>query len=541
MTANTDTGGTLDSAWRPTRTATAVTVLVTAAMTALVATLLDIVVALGFAWLSAISLGGAAWFATRFRWQLIGTYLAGLLLAPLGLGVTVGLAYTGLTLAGSLFPQPTTAQSAAAILSMLAQLFVVAGVTVAVIGAVGTAVDVLSQSSLGSVWSVGYRTASVPLLAAGGLAASAVLGNVELASLNQTVAQTVQSTLDTTTSVVLSPGASSPHLTSLSGLLVIAALGVNRALDVLPLTELLGPQRASMIRTLRRHTLRAAYLGIIGVLVGVCTDFLIPVRVFRTELGPTAYQTLGSATVLTPVRMAFVVATGVSLAAIIVSWLLKRIAASSPSTATTDVGSLASGITIAAAALPLHNEVVWRVQSFIVTNLPDTMTGTYQRLSESVIAYYGTLTLALAGTAAVAVITVCLIVVLRMGVWLRMLPKQATGPALAGTGLFIATAFAGTQSLPPLVFLAGILASFLAWDAGRFGRTLGTEIGRRAHTRNAEATHLSATLIIGVAAVALALLVLNQATELTAINPTSVQAATAGIAGSLFLLVFAAR
>ncbi|WP_232700650.1 DUF7519 family protein [Halobacterium wangiae] len=502
---------------------------------------LDLTLALGSAWVTALSLGGAIWFATTLRWKLVGRFIAGLLVGLFGLGTTVALIYTGVTLAGSLFPQPTAAQSATAILAMAAQLFVVFGVTIAVVGAVSTVGGLIDRSALQFLWGVTLQSAVPSSVGAAVLTAVAIVGKVQLQSLNQTVESTVRTGIHEAVSMLLSPATSHPNLTSLAGLVLVTMWLLNRVIRTLPLAELLGPHRVEPLQTAQQSISYVLFASAVGILVGLCTDYLIPGATIRQELSPSAYRLLVDVTAFEAIRVVLLGLSVLGLLLIIVTTTVKWVATTSPGNATTRFAPLGSGVAIGGIALVLHGQLVWSAQDFVARNLPRTVSGTYQRLSEGVIQYYGTLTLTLAVFALLLVVAASVVLLLRVSIWTRIIPNTTTGPALAGSGLFLATAFGGTQSLPPTFVFVGILGSFVVWDAGRFAWTLGREIGRQAPTHKVEAVHVSGTLLVGGIAAVLATTTLTYATEVTIINPSTVQVAAVGVAGSLFLLVFASR
>jgi hypothetical protein len=542
MSSTPDPDAAVDARTRqPTRAATAITVVVTVALTAAVAVTLELTPALALAWVAALSLGGALYAAGPFPWTTLGRFFAGVLAVPLGLGALAGVAYTGLTLTGRLFPQPNIAESAVAMLAVAAQLGVVVGVTVAVVGAVATLGGLLDRDTLRSLSAVVYWAAVPPVVGAGALAVGSLVANARLGGIDRTVGSVTRRGSQQALDALVYPAPGSPSLASLAGLLFVAAVAANVTVRALPVEELLGPHRAAATDRVRNATAWTANVATLAILAGICTDFLVPPRVFREELGPSVYDGLATATAVPAVRAALLGLAAACLAMALAATAVKRLAAASTDAATRQVAPLASGGAVAASALFYHDRAVWRAQAFVVENLPPAFAGNYQRVAGSVIEFYGTLTLTLAALAVLFVVAAAAVLALRFGTWTRFLPTTATGPALTGGGLFVAAAFGGTQSLPPALFFAGVLGAFLAWDAGRFADTLGREIGRRAHTRHAETVHVATTLVVGLAAIALAVLTLTYATDITVIDPGSVRAAAAGVAGSLFLLVYAVR
>lgn len=78
--------------------------------------------------------------------------------------------------------------------------------------------------------------------------------------------------------------------------------------------------------------------------------------------------------------------------------------------------------------------------------------------------------------------------------------------ATAGAGLvFAAVLLAGvTRVADRFALLAGTVGVVAAWDAARYAATLGQQVGRTATTYRAETVHVTATLLVGAAFVALA-------------------------------------
>lgn len=98
------------------------------------------------------------------------------------------------------------------------------------------------------------------------------------------------------------------------------------------------------------------------------------------------------------------------------------------------------------------------------------------------------------------------IVLIGMGIGLAavqfgVLPDRASGPALAGAGLVVATIGASTASVPaPLVF-ACAAGALLVWDASSFGLGVTAELGHLPETRRLELFHGVLSVALGVVAV----------------------------------------
>jgi hypothetical protein len=71
----------------------------------------------------------------------------------------------------------------------------------------------------------------------------------------------------------------------------------------------------------------------------------------------------------------------------------------------------------------------------------------------------------------------------------------------AGAVVLVAgVAAAGLAGAPTLALVGATLCSLLAWDAGRYGITVGEQLGREASTTRLELAHVTATAAVGTAA-----------------------------------------
>lgn len=118
---------------------------------------------------------------------------------------------------------------------------------------------------------------------------------------------------------------------------------------------------------------------------------------------------------------------------------------------------------------------------------------------------------------------------------LGVLPARAAGPALAGAGLVVATAGAGSAGLPGPVVFACAAGALVVWDVSSFGLGVTAELGHIPETRRLELSH-------GVLGVGLGVVAVLAATGLDALR-TAVgsadgvtAAAVAAVVGVLFLL-----
>ncbi|QLH81135.1 DUF7519 family protein [Halosimplex pelagicum] len=80
---------------------------------------------------------------------------------------------------------------------------------------------------------------------------------------------------------------------------------------------------------------------------------------------------------------------------------------------------------------------------------------------------------------------------------LRGRRRRVTAGAVA---LVAGVASAGLAGAPVLPLVGATLCSLLAWDAGRYGITVGEQLGRGASTTRLELAHVAATAAVGTAA-----------------------------------------
>jgi hypothetical protein len=78
------------------------------------------------------------------------------------------------------------------------------------------------------------------------------------------------------------------------------------------------------------------------------------------------------------------------------------------------------------------------------------------------------------------------------------------GYAVGATLVFVAALAAAGAGATPVAAFVGVAAALLVWDVGRHTTVLRTQLGRRVATREAEITHATASVLVGVLAVGVA-------------------------------------
>ncbi len=418
---------------------------------------------------------------------------ASLLVVPGGGAVAVALVLTAVSIGGTVFPIPDASLVSLSVLLIVGHVGVVFGTTTAALG-VGLGVSgALGGRSLRRFGQIGLTTAVGPTLLAGALTVRALgtgetpAGAAELASL----------AVDPT----------GPGLAAWSFLLAAAAAaaGARAALAASPIRELIDGRVAVGSEIGRRLDRVEAVLGVGAVgaaaaaaVVGALELALSPDAI-SDLIGPGSYAVLSGITTAGGLRRLLfgVAAGGVIVAGL--GWLGRGAVRAWDRS----VGPLLVGAVIAVATVAVANPVYMAVVDEAVGRLPGPIQPRWRETAERSAAIYGEVTLVLwliVGLIAVAVGTsLALRGVGRLG-YLR---TEAAGYALAGGGLFLAAAFAGTIAAPAWLVVAGVLASLIVWDLGRFGTELRSE-ATGARTRRLELLHAGATIGVGLVGAGLA-------------------------------------
>jgi len=423
---------------------------------------------------------------------------ASLLVVPGGGAVAVALVLTAVSIGGTVFPIPDASLVSLSVLLIVGHVGVVLGTTTAALG-VGLGVSgALGGRSLRRFGRIGVTTAVGPALLAGALTVRA-LGTGE------TPAGAAELPLSELASLAVDPDG--PGLAAWSFLLAVAAAaaGVWAALAVSPIRELLDGRVAAESRAGRRldRAETALWVGTVvaaaaAAIVGALELALSPDAI-GDAIGSGPYAALSGVTTAGGLRrLLFGVAAG---GAIVAGLSLLGRGALRGSARSVVPGLVGAAIALAAAAVaePAYAAIVEET----VGRLPGPIRPRWREAAEQSAAVYGEVTLVLwliVGLTAVAVGTsLALRAVGRLG-YLR---TEAAGYALAGGGLFLAAAFAGTIAAPTWLVFAGVLASLVVWDLGRFGTELRLE-ATGARTRRLELLRAGATIGVGLVGAGLA-------------------------------------
>lgn len=313
-------------------------------------------------------------------------------------------------------------------------------------------------------------------------------------------------------------------------LVVLGHVGVVLGLTVAALGFALGIRNVARIDPLRRYTqvtFAAGSVAVVSVLglVGLAGLSGTPPGAVLAALVSTAVGTLAL------VVVAGLVGYGL--------WLLalgRGVAGrlSPPVRGGVVGGTLTTGLTAVAGPLlytGLVEETARRFPTEVAVRVRDVALGPTDQFGEAAVFVF--LSMFLLG------VTAWILFLLRFVLSDGYLSRRATGTSISSAGLFVTTAFAGTVGAPRWLVFVGVAASLVVWDAGRFGATLASEIGRGESTWGPELVHTGATASVGAVGVLVALALDSRLTG--ASGESASVLALWSVIGGLVLLTVALR
>ncbi|MFC4450184.1 DUF7519 family protein [Halorussus aquaticus] len=490
--------------WAPTRASTAVAILGTAGGAAALSSAAGVAKGAAVAVTGAVCLAAALWLLTFERWRAPATFAASLLLVPAGAGVAVGVGYESLVAVAASFPAPSPTRVSGEMLRIVGAMAVLWGCTVGAFGAAASAREVATFRSVSRCLGVVTRVAVLPVGFFLALAGHALVTNLELG-----VAGALGGLVSTATDWLLAPEPGRLHVLAFALLLAAASYASFRALRGLPTRELAGEASVGDVRVadalaeLRRNLGRFAAVTAMAVPPAFLAEVALPAEMLRDALPGAVYDLLAGLTAAPGLRTLLWWVALVSGTLAVVAALVRRSSRTSAQDLLVGYAPFAAGLAVVAGVRAVHRPVLDALVGFVVGRLEPPLSEQFGNLSENVVAFYGPETVVLGLTAGVLVLAATVIFALSVSFVLGFVSDRAAGPALAGGGLFLAAAFAGTLDAPLWVVLGGSVLALVAWDAGSFATKLGAEVGRRAETRRVELLHVLAALSLGgVAAIA---------------------------------------
>lgn len=476
--------------WRPPRAGSALAVVLVAVACWLLADALGILDSLAVAAGGAAGLAGVVWLLGRERFAAVGTLL-GVTVAPLAGGLLLaGVGYVAIAQLAGFAPQGA--------------VFVALGVALAAFGAAAIPGDSADREHI-AVAARRTVVAAVLLVAvAGGLAGDAVRREEEIEPFGGLTLPELPSLFPETLGV--------PPLGSFLLVVSLSLLALRGALTALPIAELLDDRTAGDDAVLGRFerllaVLNYASIGVVaGTLVVVARILLGPAYLELWAVLPsTAVDLVAGLVAAEPIRWlavrVLVLGAGVVAGVRIVRRLHRSELRAHAGTAALLVGV---GITLAAGWFG-HGAIVNAVLTRLEAALPGAVAEVVLEQVGSVIEYYGGEVVALGLVAVGGAVGAFTLAALRLGTLLRIVPRSHSGPALASAGLLATGGFAAALGAPIRYAIGAIVGAVVVWDLGRFGVSLGRDVGRRAPSRPVQFLRVLAAASVGAVTAALGL------------------------------------
>jgi hypothetical protein len=526
-----------DGVGRPTRTSTAITAVVTAVVVFLLLGEVDLVV-----WPAIIGSVGSAAIAVSLylvsleRVETVASVIASVLTVVVAVGLIVGTFGTVLILVGAFFPAESLAAVSIRSLLLISRAGIVVGCMLAVLGVLLGLRNVIDKPTLSSYFWLAVKTSLVPGVVGTAMVVSAYLtrGGSEPPALLATLPATISQW-------VLSPAPVRPHLATFTLLVAVGGLSVRAAVGALPVAELLADSGGGETQEEQVAQVRSALLW-----VGGGALLLTPV-VFMTELvfGPSGLRQLLGAGLYRPLvtlstapglRILLVAATLVAVPTVAAVRLLQRAVQGSVTGFVSRVGPFVGGALVTVGAITVARPVFDGLVGWVAARLPGPFAPAFSESSSLFADFFGASAIVVLLAAVLVGVTAAFVLLLRFAVFAGYLASDTAGYSLAAGGLFVATAFAGTVGASPWLVFGGLVGTFLIWDSGRYGTTLGDEIGRAAPTRDAELVHAGGTLAVGLLGTGLAYGVSTFISGGLASGSTAVVALMGVLVGIVFLV-----
>jgi hypothetical protein len=529
-----------DGAGRPTRTSTAIASLVTGVVVVVLLGEVESVLwpaVIGSAGM--VCLAGCLALVTAEGAETVTALLVSVLSVATGGGLLVGTVGTALVLVGSLFPAENAASVSVQMLTLGSRLGIVVGCLLAVLGVLLGVGNVVDDRSLSSYFWLTAKTGLVPGLLGAAMVAGAFLTRSQPRALIGSLPAALSRWL-------LAPTPAVTHLGTLSLLVAVAILSVRAAVDALPITELLADTGDGETETERIAQLQsllwwvgAVWLAVLPVTV--VTELIVGPIGLRQTVGTTPYQLLVDLSTAPAVRATLVGATALAVSTVAVVRLLQRVARGSVVSFTRRIGPFVGGGIVTAGAIAFARPIIQGLLEWVAGRLPGAFAAMFRRSSVRVVDVFGASTVVVALSAGLIGVTAATVFGLRLALVVGYLSSGTAGYSLASAGLFVATAFAGTVGAGLWLVFGGIVGCFVVWEMGRYGTTLGEEIGRHAPSRDAELVHAGGTLAVGLAGAGVAYGI--STTMMIGRTPTAATAVVAltGVLVGIVFLVTALR
>jgi hypothetical protein len=480
--------------WQPTPTSTGIALAGTLLVVAALLWQVDDVarpVALGA--VGAILFTGSCWLLAQDRFETVARPLVSVLTLPVALGLFGSAGLVSLLLSSRLFPVLNGSQFSTTALVIAGHAGVVFGSVLALLGATLSVRSVVTPTALRRYGRMTFLTALVPGLVCVGLVAQVVLVQQE---------GPLTAGIDVLALVWSWTTAADPAGLPLAGFLFTAALAVTSVLAavvVLPVAELSAdPAAEQRLRRLTTRLTQAAALVIVLHLGTLALEFGRSEAEVAALLGPSLYGTLASLATAGVLRFVLLAVAAFAVAAAALGSVARRLAQQSNRGFSRLAGPFIGGAFITLVAALVAEGVYEMLLELVLQSLPPSTESDVGTMATEAASLYGEELFVVLLAFALVTVTLCFIGVLRAALFFGSLSTETPGFSLASAGLFFGVVAAATVGAPLWLVVGGVLGSLLVWDAGRFGATLGREIGPGAATRDTELVHAGATLGVGL-------------------------------------------
>ena len=361
----------------------------------------------------------------------------------------------------------------------------VACVLVALFGAALTARDALDRTGLVRTLGVGVRV----FVLLGG--AVGVLATQRLTPLGDPVAAAGEAARV----ALVDPPAGEVHLGVWLALVAVAAGGLAAALRWLPVAALFpDPDRREQVERLARGlavaVLGLAVLALVAVVLEAAGDPY-------TGLSPGLRGSLAGLTGAGAVRWLLIAVAVGSLGPAAVGRLFQNSYRADAHAALDTAGPYVGGGAVLGAALLGSDSLVAALRAELADRVPEAARSGFQELATDVTEFYGTELLALGALVLSVSVALLAVGLLTAAVLSSFVPERAGGPAIAGSGVFAASAMATVLAVPLWTGFLGAVTGVVVWDAGSFGATVRRELAGAPSIRT-ELLHALGALGIGV-------------------------------------------
>lgn len=488
----------------------------------------------------AVLFGVSCWLLSRERFETVARPLVSVLTLPVALGLFGSSGVVSLVLASSLFPVASSDLFSTTALTIAAHIGVVFGCTVAVLGLALGSLNVVTATTLRRYSATTFVTALVPGLAAAGLVAEAALFRA------QSPLSTFVDMLSLLWAWLTAGDAVGLELTGFLFVVGAAVAGVLAAVVVLPVRELLedsGREQTTDLDVGRLQTRLTLAAGVLVVLqlLALGLELVYAPDGLDSLLGPTLYSVLYGLASARIVRFALLVVALMAVTAAGLAALTRQVARRSLESRARTVGPLVGGVVVTAVTVVVAEPVYETVLSLILESSPRSTAASVERTSAELTAVYGVETFAIALGFVLVAGTLWFVLLLRLSLFFSYLSDTSPGYSLAGAGLFLGVVAAGTLAVPLWLVFGGILVSLLVWDVGRFGTTLGREVGGTTATRDTELVHAGGTVLVGLFGALAGRLLLTQTDSLWTIPAGQTSVALLALAVGLVSFAIALR